>query len=392
MPEHHRRLAALLGALTALGPLGVDMYLPAFPAMAADLAASPAAIQQSLAAFLLGLAAGQVAMGPLADRFGRRPPLFLGLVLFAAASAGCALAASAEALTALRGLQALGGCAGMVVARAMVRDLCDERGAVRMMAMLMLVMGAAPILAPLLGAAMLAGFGWRAIFWALALYACAALLLSVLFLRESLPPERRRRDGPAAILLVYARILRDRRFLAHALAGAVPMLGLFAYLVASPQVLMGQHGLGPTQYGIAFGANAFGLILASQVVARLARRHPPRILLVRALFACALAGLTVPAAAGTGALAPLLAGLFLYMSVMGAVLPLASALAMAPMGRVAGSASALIGTLQFGGGAAVGLGLGALGAATAWPLAIVVGSAGCAGLLLHLALRGEPAV
>ncbi len=387
MPEHHRRLAALLGALIALGPLGVDMYLPAFPAMATDLAATPEAIQRSLAAFLLGLAAGQVAVGPFADRHGRRAPLFVGLTLFALASAGCAMAASAEALVWLRVLQALGGCAGMVVARAVVRDLCDERGAVRMMAMLMLVMGAAPILAPLLGSVLLVGVGWRSIFWALAGYGVLALVFCALFLQESLPPERRRRDGPAAVVAVYLGILRDRRFLAHALASALPMVGLFAYLVASPQVLMGLHGLGPTEYGLAFGANAFGLILASQVIARLVRRSAPRVLLVRALAACALAGLTLPVAVALGGLWPLLAALFLYMSVMGSVLPLASALAMAPMGRVAGSASALLGSLQFGAGAVVGLLLGALGAGSAWPMALLVAAAGSAGLAAHLALR-----
>jgi len=389
MPEHYRRLAALLGALTALGPLGVDMYLPAFPAMATDLGASPAAIQRSLAAFLLGLAAGQVAVGPLADRYGRRAPLFFGLSLFVLASAGCALAASAEALVWLRVLQAVGGCAGMVVARAVVRDLCDERGAVRMMAMLMLVMGAAPILAPLLGSLLLLTSGWRAIFWVLAGYGVLALLFCALFLKESLPPERRRRDGPGQVVAVYLQILMDRRFLAHALAGALPMLGLFGYLVASPQVLMGLHGLGPTQYGIAFGANACGLIVASQVIARLVRRTAPRILLVRALAACALAGLAVPVAVATGGLWPLLAALLLYMSVMGSVLPLASALAMAPMGRVAGSASALLGSLQFGGGAVVGIVLGALGAGSAWPMALLVAVAGSGGLAAHLALRGQ---
>jgi DHA1 family bicyclomycin/chloramphenicol resistance-like MFS transporter len=253
----------------------------------------------------------------------------------------------------------------------------------------MLVMGAAPILAPLLGAGLLAALGWRAIFWALAIYGCVALGLCAVFLAESLPPERRRRDGPAAILAVYVQIARDRRFLAHALAGAVPMLGLFAYLVGSPLVLMGVHGLGPTQYGLAFGANAFGLILASQVIARLARRHAPARLIPFALAACAAAGLLVPLAAATGALWPLLAALFLFMSVMGAVLPLASALAMAPMGRVAGSASALIGTLQFGGGAIVGIGLGALGATSVWPMALIVACAGSGGLAAHLLLRRE---
>jgi len=382
-----RRLAALLGSLTALGPLGVDMYLPAFPAMAADLAATPDAVQRTLATFLLGMAAGQLVFGPLSDRYGRRAPLFIGLSLFSAASVGCALAGSAGVLAWLRLAQALGGCAGMVIARAVVRDVTDERGAVRMMATLMLVMGAAPILAPMAGGAVLAASGWRAIFWALAAYGLLALALIWFALPESLPPERRRRDGPAEVLAIYLRILRDRRFLAHALAGAGPMLGLFGYLVASPTVLMGLHGLDPVAYGIAFGSNAFGLILASQVIARLVRRVPPARLLVAALWCCAAAGLLVPVAAATSALWPLLASLFLYLSVMGAVLPVASALAMAPMGRNAGSASAVLGTLQFGGGAVVGIALGAFGAASPWPMAVLLGMAGTGGLLLHLALR-----
>ncbi|WP_237213076.1 multidrug effflux MFS transporter [Falsiroseomonas oryziterrae] len=390
MPDGYRWLAALLASLTALGPLGVDMYLPAFPVMAADLQATPGEIQWTLAAFLLGIAAGQLVFGPLSDRLGRRPPLFAGLALFAAAGFGCALAASTEALTVLRVLQAIGGCAGMVIARAVVRDLCDERGTVRMMAALMLVMGAAPILAPMIGSALLAAFGWRSIFWTLGAYGLAALLLVWMALPESLSPERRRRDSPAQVVAVYVQILRDRRFLAHALAGAVPMLGLFAYLVGSPDALMVRHGLSPTQYGLAFGSNAFGLILASQVVSRLVRRHPPASLLVGSLVICAVAGLLVPLAIGTGVLWVLLAVLFLYLSIMGAVLPLASALAMAPMGRFAGSASAVIGTLQFGGGAVVGIALGALGAGSSWPMAWVLAGAGCGGLALHLALRRQP--
>jgi MFS transporter, DHA1 family, multidrug resistance protein len=387
MPEGYRRLAALLGALTALGPLGVDMYLPAFPVMAADLGADAGAVQRTLAAFLFGIAAGQLIFGPLSDRYGRRPPLFIGLTLFAVASAGCALAASAEALVWLRIVQALGGCAGMVVARAVVRDVADERGAVRMMATLMLVMGAAPILAPLLGGLLLQVTDWRAIFWALAIYSLIALLLVWIALPESLPPERRRRDGPAQVVLVYLQILRDRRFLAHALAGAVPMLGLFAYLVSSPLILMERHGLSPLEYGVAFGANAFGLILASQVISRLVRRMAPQRLLVGALSVCAVAGLLVPVAVATGALWPLLLALFAFLSSMGAVLPLASALAMAPMGRFAGSASAVIGTLQFSGGAVMGVLLGMLGAGSPWPMAVVLGGAGLGGLALHLVLR-----
>ncbi len=390
MPENYRRLALILGALTALGPLGIDMYLPAFPALAAELRATPAEVQRTLAAFLAGLALGQLFFGPLSDRFGRRRPLFVGLILYAVASAACAVAGDAGSLAWLRLAQALGGCAGMVISRAVVRDLCDERGMVRMGAMLMLVMGVAPILAPMLGGWLLGLVGWRGIFWVLAGYAAIFLACSAVFLPESLPAEGRRRDGPAAILAVYLSILRDRRFLSHALAGALPMTGLFAYLFASPTVLMETHGLAPMGYGLVFGANSVGLILASQVIARLVRRVPPARLLPPALLCSALAGLSVPAAVATGALPPLLAALFLYLSTMGAVLPLASALAMGPLGRVAGSGSAVLGTMQFGGGALVGAALGAAGGG-AWAMAALVGTAGCAGLIAHRALR-QPAM
>jgi DHA1 family bicyclomycin/chloramphenicol resistance-like MFS transporter len=388
MPEHHRRLAALLGALTALGPLGVDMYLPAFPAMGLALAATPAEMQQTLATFLLGMAAGQLVYGPLSDRLGRRVPLFLGMAVFTAASVGCALATSAQALVWLRLAQALGACVGLVVARAVVRDVCDERGAVRMMSMLMLAMGAAPILAPMLGSWFLAAFGWRAIFWFLAGYGVLAMLVMRVWLPESLAPELRRRDGPGQILLVYLTLLRDRRFLSHALAGALPMAGLFAYLVGSPHLLMDQHGLGPGEYGLAFGGNAFGLILASQIISRLVRRGGvPARLLVVTLCLLASAGVMVLLAVLSGALLPLLAAFFLFLALMGSVLPLSSALAMAPMGRMAGSASALMGTLQFGLGALVGAALGAVGGASTTAMGLLIACAGLSGLVAHLVLR-----
>jgi DHA1 family bicyclomycin/chloramphenicol resistance-like MFS transporter len=386
MPQHHIRLAILLGALTALGPLGVDMYLPAFPAMGEGLRASPAEVQHTLATFLLGMAIGQVFYGPLADRVGRRLPMMLGLVLFTLASIGCALAQSAESLAWLRLLQALGGCVGTVVSRAVVRDLCDERGAVRMMSMLMLAMGAAPILAPMFGGWMLVGFGWRSIFWFLALYGAVALAVLAATLPESLAPEARRRDGPVAVLATYVSILRDRRFLAPALASSLPMAGLFAYLAGSPLVLMNVHGLTPSQYGLAFGSNALALIAASQVTARLVRLHAPGWLLPRVLVVQAVAGILALAAVLSGLLVPLLAALFLYLGLLGATLPLSGALAMQPMGRVAGSASALMGTIQFGLGAAIGALMGAIGGG-ALAMGVLIALAGAAGLSAFLALR-----
>ncbi len=386
MPEYYRRLAVLLGALTALGPLGVDMYLPAFPAMGAELGASAADIQRTLATFLLGMALGQLAYGPLADRVGRRIPMMLGLALFTLASIGCALAPSADSLTWLRLLQALGGCVGTVVSRAVVRDLCDERGTVRMMSLLMLAMGAAPILAPMFGGWMLLGFGWRSIFWFLAIYGAVALAVLAATLPESLPPERRRREGPVAIFSTYLSILKDRRFLAPALASSLPMGALFAYLAGSPILLMGVHGLTPTQYGMAFGSNALALIAASQVTARLVRRHAPGWLLPRVLVLQALAGALVLLAVLGGALVPLLAALFLYLGLLGATLPLEGALAMQPMGRVAGSASALMGTIQFGIGAAIGGLMGAIGGG-GLAMGVFFGLAGGVGLVAFLGLR-----
>jgi DHA1 family bicyclomycin/chloramphenicol resistance-like MFS transporter len=377
------RLSLILGALAAIGPLSVDMYLPAFPALAADLAADPAAVQRTLALYFMGLAAGQAVYGPLSDRFGRRLPLFVGLAVFGLAAVGCALAQDIGWLAALRLAQALGGCAGMVIARAVVRDLFDERGSVRMMANLMLVMGVAPILAPLLGGWLLAVLDWRAIFWALALYAALAIAAILLWLPESLPPARRRRDGPRQVAGVYLMLLRDRRFLGHVLAGALPIGGMFAYIAGSPFVVMELHGVSPQDYGWVFGANAAGLILASQVAGRLAHRvAPARMLPVGLVLAAATgAALLVAAVTGWGGFAGLLVPLFLFVASLGAVLPMAAALAMAPHGRVAGRASAVIGTLQFGVGAVTGSLVGLLHDGTARPMALLIAACGAAGLL-----------
>jgi Bcr/CflA subfamily drug resistance transporter len=200
----HRSLALVLGALAAMGPFSVDMYLPAFPALGESLGAAPGAVQATLAVYFLGMAAGQVFYGPVADRFGRRGPLFIGLGLFTVASVLCALAPDIGWLTGARLAQALGGCAGMVIARAVVRDVTDERGAVRLMASLMLVMGVAPIVAPIIGGALLPVFGWRGIFALLALYGVAMIVVIALALPETLPPDRRRRDGVAATLASWA--------------------------------------------------------------------------------------------------------------------------------------------------------------------------------------------
>jgi DHA1 family bicyclomycin/chloramphenicol resistance-like MFS transporter len=215
-----RRLALILGALTAIGPLAIDMYLPALPTIAREFRVDASVVQSSLASYFIGIAIGQAFYGPLSDRLGRKPILYLGLTLFMISSIGCASAASVDALIAFRFLQALGGCAPIVIPRAIVRDHFDQAGSVRMLSVLMLVMGLAPILAPLIGGQLLVHFGWRAVFWLLTAYAAAWLIVVATLLPESLPSARRLRHPIQEVLGVYWRLARDRRFMGHALAGA----------------------------------------------------------------------------------------------------------------------------------------------------------------------------
>ncbi|HWT09023.1 MAG TPA: Bcr/CflA family multidrug efflux MFS transporter [Roseomonas sp.] len=377
----HRRLALVLGALAGIGPFSIDMYLPALPAIGASLGATAGAVQGTLAIYFLGLAFGQVLYGPLSDRHGRRAPLFVGLGLYTAAAIACALAPDVQALTAARLVQALGGCAGMVIARAVVRDVTDERGAVRLMAQLMLVMGVAPIIAPMVGGLVLPAFGWRGIFWLLAGYGGTMLVVIALFLPESLEPARRRREGVLGVLRVWSGLLRDRRFLGYALTGGFVIGGMFAYISGSPFVLMELHGVPAGQYGFYFGANALGIMVMGQVVGRLAQRIAPARLLPVVIWVPPAAGLALLAtvASGIGGFPALVVTLFCYVATIGAVMPLTVALGMGPHGAVAGSASALMGTLQFGIGASVGALLGVLQNGTAVPMAAVIAGCGVAG-------------
>lgn len=367
--------------MAAIGPFSIDMYLPALPAIGASLNATAGAVQGTLAIYFLGLAFGQVFYGPLSDRYGRRAPLFVGFGLYTLAAIACALAPDVQALTAARLVQALGGCAGMVIARAVVRDVTDERGAVRLMAQLMLVMGVAPIVAPMVGGAVLPVFGWRGIFWLLAIYGVTMLAIIALFLPESLPEERRRRDGMLAVIRVWRGLLGNRRFVGHALTGGFIIGGMFAYISGSPFVFMELHGVPAGQYGFYFGANALGIMVVGQVVGRLAQRVAPAQLLPVVIWVPFLAGLALlfVSATGIGGFVALLVTLFGYIAMIGAVMPLTVALGMGPHGAVAGSASALMGTLQFSIGAGVGALLGALQDGTAVPMALVIAGCGVAG-------------
>jgi MFS transporter, DHA1 family, multidrug resistance protein len=389
------RLAVVLGSLTAMGPLAIDMYLPALPTITADLQSSTGAVQLSLAVYFFGIAIGQIVYGPLSDRWGRRPALLAGLGLFVASSVGCAWAATVEMLVVFRFAQALGGCAPLVVPRAIVRDYFDERGSARMLSVLMLVMGLAPILAPLIGGQLLAWFGWRSVFWVLAVYGGVAMTVAALALGESLPADRRRRESFGAVLATYRMLLRDRMYVAHVLTGGLIFAGLLAYIAGSPFVFIELFGVAPERFGLFFGINAIGIITASQINRWLVRRVEPRRVVGVVLWGSVTAGalLLGSAVTGIGGFAGILVPLFCYIAIHGMVMPNTTALAMAPHGTMAGSASALLGTLQFVLGALAGTLVGVLGVSSAVPFAVVTAEC-CGGALLvfHLVPRlGAPA-
>lgn len=382
------RLAIILGALTAVGPLAIDMYLPALPGIARELGVPLAAVQKSLPSYFIGISFGQVLYGPLSDRFGRKPALYLGLAVFVSASLGCAFTTSVTQLVVFRFLQALGGCAPLVVPRAVVRDYFDGRESVRMLSMLVLVMMLGPILAPFIGGQLLLRFGWRSLFLVLAAYGLIWLVLAAWLLPESLRPEQRRRASVGAIASTYGRILRDREYLAWVLSGGLVFAGLLAYISGSSFVYIELFHVPPERFGLYFGANAVGLMIASQINRFLASRVPSDVIVRRMLPVAVAAGLMlfVDAYTGFGGFAGILVPLFCFVICHGFVGPNTTALAMSPYGAVAGSASALMGTLQFVLGAASGSLVSAFGNGTAVPFAAVIAGCGLCAFAVQLTM------
>lgn len=353
------KFTLLLGALSAFAPMSIDMYLPALPAMGRDFGTDVGTVQHTLAAFFIGIALGQLAYGPVSDAIGRRRPLLFGTGLYVLASLGCALAPTIESLVALRFVQALGGCAGMVIGRAVVRDLYTPQEAARVYSLLMLVMGVAPILAPTLGSSLLLVAGWRWIFAVLVLFGAACFLASAFMLPETRPV---RLAPVGGVMRGYWAVLSDRRFLFAALAGGFSTAGLFSYISGSPAVLIEQYGLSPQAYGIAFGVCAAALIAGSQINRHLLKTRQPIAVFRDATLVVPLLGLIVLAVGLSRLGGPwgLIAAIFVQLSAYGFILPNSAAVALTGHPERAGAASALLGTLQFGCGGLFSSALGPL--------------------------------
>ncbi|MGH3788664.1 MAG: multidrug effflux MFS transporter [Pseudonocardiaceae bacterium] len=357
------RLVLILGALIALGPLTIDMYLPALPAITADLLTTEATVQLTLTGTLLGLALGQLVLGPLADAFGRKRPLLIGAGVHVTASVLCAVAPNIAVLGGLRVLQGAGAAAGMVVALAVVRDLYTGRAAALLLSRLILVMGAAPIVAPTFGGAVLGFTSWRGVFIVLALYGLVLLPIAARLLPETLPRGRRRTARLGATLRTYGGLLSDRVFVGLVLTAGLVMSSMFAYIAGSSFVFQEQFGLDEQGFGLLFGAGAFFIIGATQVNAYLLRRFEPHQLLLAAVLAGTAAGLLLLATSvtGFGGLVGVLVPLWAAMFTVGLALPNTPALALSRHGEAAGTAAALLGAIQFGTGAVVSPVVGVVG-------------------------------
>lgn len=349
------RNAIVLGLLSAVGPFAIDMYLPALPAIAAGLQASTAATQMTLMAFFAAFGICQIVYGPLSDMVGRKPPLYFGLAVFLLGSIGCAAAPDIGWLIAFRALQGIGASAVMVIPRAVIRDLHTGVEATRLMALVMLVFSVSPILAPLVGSALIVPFGWRAVFVAVSCVSTLAFFLVATFLPETRPPEERMTVSVANVLAGFGYLLRHGRFVGLTIIGGLGMASFFAFLASSSFIYIDHFGLTPTQYSLAFSVNAIGFIGASQFAALLGGRFGmARVVLAAvslyALFALILLAFTT---AGFDSLALLMTLLFCAFACLGLVIPSTMVLALEEHGPIAGMASALGGAIQMVAGGAV---------------------------------------
>ncbi|MDX3113350.1 multidrug effflux MFS transporter [Streptomyces scabiei] len=378
-------LVLVLGSLTALGPLTIDLYLPALPRVSADLHVSQAVTQLTLTAFMVGIALGQLVIGPLSDALGRRGPLLTGLSVYVVAGALCALAPDPAVLIGMRLVQGLAGAAGIVIARAVVRDLYDGLAAARLLTSLMLVSGTAPILAPVLGAQLLRLTSWRGVFVALTILGLAVLAATAALLTETLPPPDHRHGGLPATLRTMRDLTGDRSFTGYLLTGSLGFAALFAYIAGSSFTLQEIYGASPQTYSLIFGLNSLGMVATGQLNGKLLLgRYPSHRVLSGGLGMLAAAGaaLVLLVTATHAGLPWIAVALFLTACPVGMILPTTTALSLQRAPHAAGSASALLGTAQFLMGALAPALAGLGGQSTALPMAMSVlglglAAAGC---------------
>jgi DHA1 family bicyclomycin/chloramphenicol resistance-like MFS transporter len=383
-------LTALLAGLSAVGPLTTDMYLPSLPDIARLLHSTTAEVQLTISSYLIGFAVGQIIYGPVSDRHGRKPVLLAAIALYGAASLACTLSTSIETLIAARFVQALGGSGGIVLARAMVRDLYSGNRAGRELSVIGAVMALAPVLAPIAGGALQTGFGWRSIFLALVVAAVVGATVIALLLPETLSARAAEPVSPASIASSYRIVARNGAYLAYMGLASLSYAGLFAWISAASFVLQDIYGLSPFVFGFVFAVGAVGYGIGSTLSARLARNFGIDGILGLGSAAVAAGGLAMltALALGFGSAATLVLSIAVYLAGLGMVLPQSIAGALTPFPERAGAASSLLGFIQQSVAAATGAVVGVLLGQSAWPPAIAVAVAGCATLLLWLATHG----
>ncbi|HWT96245.1 MAG TPA: Bcr/CflA family multidrug efflux MFS transporter [Terriglobales bacterium] len=388
MKTQYLGLIAILAGLMAFAPMSIDMYLPAMPELAHVFATDTARVQNTVASFFLGFAIGQAFYGPITDRFGRKKPLYVTLTLFALVSLGCVFAPDIDSFIVLRFLQAIAACAGVVIGRAVVRDVFESHEAVKVLGVLTLIFGLAPVLAPMIGGYLLLYFGWWAIFLVLALFGLVSLLAVIFFLPETHRPEHARPLALGSILATYGHLLGQRRYLGYALCGGFGSAGMFAYITGSPHVFMEIFGVLPQHYGWFFGANAMGLVLSAQVNGWLHRHASSDTILKSVVSLQALAGiiLLIDALTGFAGLWGIAVPLFAFVASLGFVSPNTTVLAMEPFKQIAGAASALLGSMQFALAFAASAAVSAITAGGGVPMAGVIAACGILSFTVLLTL------
>jgi DHA1 family bicyclomycin/chloramphenicol resistance-like MFS transporter len=388
-------LLAVLALLSAFTPLSIDMYLPALPVIAVDLRGSAGDIQLTLSAFMIAFGAGQIFYGPAGDRFGRRPVILVGLVIYMLASAGCAFAAAAGHLIALRFLQGLAACGGVVLARTMVRDLAEKDQAARAMSLMLACTSVAPMLAPLIGGQILWFAGWRAIFWVLAGAGVFAFAVAWAKLPETLRPEYRQPFALGAIVKRFGELLSTRTFMGYAFTASFMFAALFSFISGSPFVFIERYGITPREYGVVFGGMVIFMTFGSLLNARFVRVLGAGRILRAAVFVPAIAGVTaavmgwIEARYGTIGLWPFLVCFVCQIATLSLIGPNATAMALQHYPHMAGTASSLMGVLQFGMGAVFGAIVGQTFDGSIAPMTMAMGVAGMLCLLSNRLLVRE---